>query len=682
MKKLKVNIFIKLITVSLLFVIVPLSIMGIVGLTRFSGNIEQQTISNMESSVDIKVDLLQEVINGVKREAYSSAHDANAISVLTDMNNGEASKKAGEIGIKKVTAGNYLEDLLKKSNGMFENLFYANSRGVTIADALDGKALGTDVSSQDYYITASKTGETVVSDVVVSPSTKKSVMVIMVPLFDRKDAFIGVFGMQIDFDKLTEMLIEKTDGIIYNYSIINSKGIVIADENKEIVFKENLNETESQKTLLEKMKKGEASHDFYESKGVKKVMAYKMFKENGWYVTASCSVSDYMSSINSLRFFIIIVALICVAVAAVLVYLFSRSIAKPLKHLSEVAASISSGDLSKDVHISHSGDEIEKLSVDFSNMLGNLRGLITDVSMMSESVAASSEEMLASSEEVSNVSVQIASAINELASGATEQAVTSENGNLKITNVVEGLNKIAIDMTESEELTEKAIETVAAGKKSVNYQAEKMTENKLVSEEVANAVSELSHKSREIGEILSVIQSISEQTNLLSLNAAIEAARAGEQGKGFAVVAEEIRKLADQSGKSVNRINSIIKEVQTGVQHAVSEITKVKTVVLEQESALSETVHAFENIAEVVTYINANIKKVAGVSSELDSKAKEAGELIGEIAAICQETASGTEEAAASAQEQTSVIHQIAGASDNLSKLAVKLQQSIGKFKT
>ncbi|MDF2985446.1 MAG: methyl-accepting chemotaxis protein [Eubacterium sp.] len=609
MKKLKVNIFIKLITVSLLFVIVPLSIMGIVGLTRFSGNIEQQTISNMESSVDIKVDLLQEVINGVKREAYSSAHDANAISVLTDMNNGEASKKAGEIGIKKVTAGNYLEDLLKKSNGMFENLFYANSRGVTIADALDGKALGTDVSSQDYYITASKTGETVVSDVVVSPSTKKSVMVIMVPLFDRKDAFIGVFGMQIDFDKLTEMLIEKTDGIIYNYSIINSKGIVIADENKEIVFKENLNETESQKTLLEKMKKGEASHDFYESKGVKKVMAYKMFKENGWYVTASCSVSDYMSSINSLRFFIIIVALICVAVAAVLVYLFSRSIAKPLKHLSEVAASISSGDLSKDVHISHSGDEIEKLSVDFSNMLGNLRGLITDVSMMSESVAASSEEML-------------------------------------------------------------------------NYQAEKMTENKLVSEEVANAVSELSHKSREIGEILSVIQSISEQTNLLSLNAAIEAARAGEQGKGFAVVAEEIRKLADQSGKSVNRINSIIKEVQTGVQHAVSEITKVKTVVLEQESALSETVHAFENIAEVVTYINANIKKVAGVSSELDSKAKEAGELIGEIAAICQETASGTEEAAASAQEQTSVIHQIAGASDNLSKLAVKLQQSIGKFKT
>jgi methyl-accepting chemotaxis protein len=221
---------------------------------------------------------------------------------------------------------------------------------------------------------------------------------------------------------------------------------------------------------------------------------------------------------------------------------------------------------------------------------------------------------------------------------------------------------------------------VEIGQKSVEHQSIKMNENLKVSTNVSDAISALSEKSQEIGDILLVIKGISDQTNLLALNAAIEAARAGEQGRGFAVVADEIRKLAEQSNISVKKIDTIIKEVQLGVQLSVSEMGKAKYVVGEQETALLDTVKAFEDISKVVAEINRNVKNVAEVSNSLSLNSKLAGEAISDIASISQETAAGTEEVAASTEEQTSVIHQIAAAAEHLSTLSNELQKDINKF--
>ena len=249
-------------------------------------------------------------------------------------------------------------------------------------------------------------------------------------------------------------------------------------------------------------------------------------------------------------------------------------------------------------------------------MLDNLRSLISQVRDMSGNVAASSEEMMASSEEVSKTSEQIAAAISELAKGASEQAASSEEGNIKIIEVVNGLNNIADEMSKSEELSNEAKGSLEDGKRSVQYQSVKMSENKQVTSDVADAISSLSEKSVEIGDILLVIKSISEQTNLLALNAAIEAARAGEHGKGFAVVSDEIRKLAEQSNSSANKIGSIIEEVQLGVEQAVSEMKKAKVVVEDQENALLNTVSAFEKISEAVSIITDNINEVTKETKE------------------------------------------------------------------
>ncbi|HEX9058860.1 MAG TPA: methyl-accepting chemotaxis protein, partial [Clostridia bacterium] len=400
-----------------------------------------------------------------------------------------------------------------------------------------------------------------------------------------------------------------------------------------------------------------------------------------WYVVTENPLSEYSKPINKMAVNTVVIMVICALVAIAGIFMFSRSISFRLKDLTKVMSAIASGDLTQKIDVAQTGDEIEMLGNDFKTMESSLKNLISEVSLMGKSVAESSAKMLISSKEISRVSEEVAATVTEMAEGAVNQAESTSKGNEKIKDVVVGLQNIANEMLESKELAQKANLAVEAGQKSVKYQDLKMNENKQVANDVSEAISLLSERSAEIGQILEVIKGISEQTNLLALNAAIEAARAGEQGKGFAVVAEEIRELAEQSGKSVKEIDAIIKEVQSGIEHSVAQIGKVGTVVGEQEKALLDTVKAFDNIFKVVGEINIKASKVNEVANIINSQANDAGKMIDGIASISQDNASRTEEMAAQSEEQASELHQIAEFSSNLADIAEKLKQSINRFK-
>ncbi len=393
------------------------------------------------------------------------------------------------------------------------------------------------------------------------------------------------------------------------------------------------------------------------------------------------AINKTENNINRRLTFLFVIVIITVLGAVLVGYLLARNIARPIKALTTIAGRISEGDLTQQVPKIRSKDEIRELGHAFSNMVLNLRTLIVNVNDASQELVASSEELAASSEEVSKASEQIATTVSELARGASEQAVSSEKSNAKILDTVEGLARIAEDMSNSEKIMQQAKEVVKKGEESVRYQEQKVKENNETSLEVAEAISELSDKSQEIGKILEVIRGISDQTNLLALNAAIEAARAGEAGKGFSVVADEIRKLAEQSSFSVKQIDIIIREVQSGVNSAVLKIDKSKAVANEQSESLVNTVAAFNNIANVVDGINEKIIMVAERSQDLSRNAVQAGDEITGIAGVAQQTAASTQEVAASTEEQSSTVHQITDAAEGLTQLALQLQDSIRKFK-
>ncbi|HPL99284.1 MAG TPA: methyl-accepting chemotaxis protein, partial [Bacillota bacterium] len=271
-------------------------------------------------------------------------------------------------------------------------------------------------------------------------------------------------------------------------------------------------------------------------------------------------------------------------------------------------------------------------------------------------------------------------ALSELAKGAVEQAGSIEEISNSISGIVSGLSKITTDMDDTDKLAEKAIDTIKLGENSVNYQEVKINENKEFVTSVSSAVSALAEKSKEIGDILLVINGIAEQTNMLSLNAAIEAARAGEQGKGFAVVANEVRKLAEQSGNSVQKIEELIREVQSGIEKAVQEMTKVESIADEQQKAMSATVKSFTGIFEAVSEISANIREVNSESVNIAKNARQAETAIGQIVKISEQAAAATEQVSASTDEQANAVRSILESSEKLSELAGRLKGSINNF--
>ncbi len=178
-----------------------------------------------------------------------------------------------------------------------------------------------------------------------------------------------------------------------------------------------------------------------------------------------------------------------------------------------------------------------------------------------------------------------------------------------------------------------------------------------------------------------MIESISEQINLLSLNAAIEAARAGELGRGFAVVAEEIRKLAEESNKFTGEIINLINELTVQTRNSVSIMQEVGQIVFSQIESVNTTNDEFRGIAEAIEIMRDITHKVSNSSDEMEQKKESIISIIENLSAISEENAAETQEASASVEEQTASMEEIANSSEELAKIAEDLDAQVRIFK-
>lgn len=367
-----------------------------------------------------------------------------------------------------------------------------------------------------------------------------------------------------------------------------------------------------------------------------------------------------------------------VVVILVLLGVYKYTI-KQVTDLMDGLEEIATGNFNVDVNNKFTG-ELQSYTEHVLSIQKRMNGFIDSVKESVSIVAVASGEMKTSSSEMSTISNRVTQSITQLAEGATQQAESIENGSVRINNIAEMIECISIDMTASKTLGEDAINAMEVVKSTIHYQENKMEENKQISEQMRNAVTDLMSKSEEIGKILQVIKGVAEQTNLLALNAAIEAARAGEHGRGFAVVSDEIRKLAEQSGESSKQITEIINDVQSGIENTVLQIKKSDDLSLEQENALNKTVDAIGDISDKVESIVTKVVAVSDATGSLTADAKEAEDMISTIASISEETAAGTQETSAAVEEQNMLIQVIAECSNELYGIAENLQLNVESF--
>ena len=247
---------------------------------------------------------------------------------------------------------------------------------------------------------------------------------------------------------------------------------------------------------------------------------------------------------------------------------FKRRILNPIREIGDVLGQASEGDLTVSVPI-HEEDELGVLSEECNNLIGSLSDIAASVRRSAESVSAAATELSASSQEINSSTMEISTSVQQIAHGAELQSRKVEETTSAMEAIVETVQHASDQADEASRCSEEALQVAVRGQEATEEAVAKISEVQEAILTLAGSVELLGERSIEIGKIVDVITSIADQTNLLSLNAAIEAARAGESGRGFSVVAEEVRKLAEGSGRAAEQIGHLIREVQDETGKAV-----------------------------------------------------------------------------------------------------------------
>lgn len=408
-----------------------------------------------------------------------------------------------------------------------------------------------------------------------------------------------------------------------------------------------------------------------------------IFDRNGekvgiWYVGASQAfIEETIQQTMKIFLFILIGAIWAIIL---LMAWYTRRISRRLGKITEVMNAAGNGDFTKNIDVD-SNDEIGKLIASFTTMKNNLKNLIDDVITTSNEVASSSQVLTANSDQTSKATEQITEAIQEVTFGTEKQVESAQVASEIVEEISTGMNQIT---TNIQNVTDAAVETNNAaiqGNQVVVKAVEQMNLINKKTEESSQVVHHLSDKSNEINEIIGLITAVADQTNLLALNAAIEAARAGEQGKGFAVVADEVRKLAEQSGKSAQQISQLIVEIQEESKRAVSAMDDSGGAVKEGITIIHDAGQAFETITNSIDNVSSQLQEVAAGIEQVTAGVDEMVLSTNKVKEITEQSGEYMQNVAASTEEQNASMQEVAGSAQKLTDLAEHLRQSVKVFR-
>jgi len=377
----------------------------------------------------------------------------------------------------------------------------------------------------------------------------------------------------------------------------------------------------------------------------------------------------------------LIVSIVLTIVGILIAIITASKISKPITIVSKRMSELANGNLQHELLPITNQDEIGQLMLSANEMNEKLKQTISSIHTVSETVAASSEELAQSSNEVQTGTEQITVTMQELASGTETQASTAGDLAETMASFQHSIHETTQEGIELKEHSDHVQNLTTTGKELMVQSTQQMAAiNEIVLDSVKK-VEGLNVQSAEISKLVSVIDDISNQTNLLALNAAIEAARAGEHGKGFAVVADEVRKLAEQVQFSVTDISTIVNRIQGETGNVTTALQSGYEEVKRGTAQLDQTNETFEQISVAVEDMILNINTISGNLNKVAHNSKSINAAIDEMASISQESAAGVEQTTATVEETAATMEEISKSANQLAGMAEELNSQLQQFK-
>ncbi|AEI40696.1 methyl-accepting chemotaxis protein [Paenibacillus mucilaginosus] len=370
-----------------------------------------------------------------------------------------------------------------------------------------------------------------------------------------------------------------------------------------------------------------------------------------------------------------------IVLSAAIAFLLSRYLITRTRLLIESAGAVAEGNLKVQELRFKGRDELTELASAFNTMTASLRSVIGSADQVSLQVAASSAQLQASAEQTSQATEHIASIMQEITDGTERQASQVGQNLSTINRLADKVQEITANGQAVLQTVTNTSNTAVQGKNDLTNAIRQVRVIENSNGKLAEVIQGLQKQAVQIGNATKLILEISSQTDLLALNAAIEAARAGEQGRGFSVVAQEVRKLAEQSRVSADQIHGLIAGIQQEASTAAAEMEHGTLEVQKGIQLIEVAGDSFEGILELIRQVEHDIHGVTTSTANIMTDTEEVVSGISVISRIAEENSSGTQSVAASTEEQLASMEEISASSSALASLADELKSLIGKFR-